>query len=135
VSRRFGYGPRPQHGDHFPHGHGFPPGGSYTHFEPRHLDGSHFPRRGSRSTSSNGEVQKTVKTSSGRMVKCWIPNIYLTIPNTEPLTSYHLEYVMDEGLENSWLMDSGCSQHMTKKQEMVLQPHSPITQGVCDFWG
>jgi hypothetical protein len=20
------------------------------------------------------------------------------------------------------------------KQEMVLQPHSPITQGVCDFW-
>jgi hypothetical protein len=21
------------------------------------------------------------------------------------------------------------------KQEMVLQPHSPVTQGVCDFWG
>jgi hypothetical protein len=21
-----------------------------------------------------------------------------------------------------------------QKQEMVLQPHSPVTQGVCDFW-
>jgi hypothetical protein len=20
------------------------------------------------------------------------------------------------------------------KQEMILQPHSPVTQGVCDFW-
>jgi hypothetical protein len=22
-----------------------------------------------------------------------------------------------------------------QKQEMVLQPHSPVSQGVCDFWG
>jgi hypothetical protein len=21
-----------------------------------------------------------------------------------------------------------------RKQEMVLQPHSPVTQGVCNFW-
>jgi hypothetical protein len=48
----------------------FPVGGSYTRFEPKHLDGPRFPRRGSRPTSSNGEVQKTVKPSSGRMVKC-----------------------------------------------------------------
>jgi hypothetical protein len=31
-------------------------------------------------------VQKVVKTSSGRMVKCWIPKIYLTNPSTESLT-------------------------------------------------
>jgi hypothetical protein len=29
------------------------------------------------------------ETSSGRMVKCWIPKIYLTNPSTEPLTSSH----------------------------------------------
>jgi hypothetical protein len=34
----------------------------------------------------SGEVQRTVKTSSGRMVKCWIPKIYLTNPSTEPST-------------------------------------------------
>jgi hypothetical protein len=65
-------------------------GGSYTHFEPRHLDGSHFPRRGSCPTGSKGEVQKIVKTSSGRMVKCWIQKIYLTNPSTETSTSSHL---------------------------------------------
>jgi hypothetical protein len=55
--------------------------GSYTHFEPRHLDGSHFPRRGSRPTRSNGEVQKTMRTSLGHMVN----------PSTEPLIpSYHV---------------------------------------------
>jgi hypothetical protein len=21
-----------------------------------------------------------------------------------------------------------------QKQEMIIQPHSPVTQGVCDFW-
>jgi hypothetical protein len=62
---------------------------SYTHIEPRHLDGPHFPRRGSRPTRPNGEVQRTVKTSSGHMVKCWIPKIYLTNPNTEPSTFSH----------------------------------------------
>jgi hypothetical protein len=89
VPRRFGYGTRLHHGDHFPPRHGFPAGGSYTHFEPRHLDGSRFPHRGSHPTGSKGEVQKTMKTSSGCLVKCWIPKIYLTNPSTEPSTSSH----------------------------------------------
>jgi hypothetical protein len=48
--RRFGYDPHPDHGDHFPRSPGFPAGGSFTHFEPRQLDGSCFPHRGSRPT-------------------------------------------------------------------------------------
>jgi hypothetical protein len=32
----------------FPRRPGFPAGVSFPHFESRHLDGSHFPRRGSR---------------------------------------------------------------------------------------
>jgi hypothetical protein len=72
------------------HRHGFPTGGSYTHFEPRHLDGPHFPHHGSCPTGSNGEVQKTMKTSSGHMARCWIPKIYLTNPSTAPSTSSHL---------------------------------------------
>jgi hypothetical protein len=74
VPKRFGYGPRPHHGDHFPLRHGFLPGGSYTNFESRHLDGPCFPYHGSCPTSSMVEVQKTVKTLSGCMVKCLIPN-------------------------------------------------------------
>jgi hypothetical protein len=70
VPRRFGYGPHHHHGDHPPRWHGFLAGGSYTHFEPRHLDGPYFPHSGSRPTHSNGDVQKIAKTSSGRMVKC-----------------------------------------------------------------
>jgi hypothetical protein len=70
MREHFGYGPHPRRGDHFPHRHGFPAGESYTRLEPRHLDGPHFPHRGSRSTGSNGEVQKTMKTTSGHMVKC-----------------------------------------------------------------
>jgi hypothetical protein len=70
VPRRFGYGPRPHRGDRFPHSPDFPTGGSHTHFEPRHLDNPHFPRRGSRPTRLSDVVQKTVKSSSGRMVKC-----------------------------------------------------------------
>jgi hypothetical protein len=70
VARRFGYNPRPHHGDCFSCRPGLSAGGSYTHFEPRHLDGQRFPRRGSHPTGSNGEVIKTVKTSSSRMVKC-----------------------------------------------------------------
>jgi hypothetical protein len=69
VPRHFGYDPRSHCGEHFPRRHSFPAGGSYTHFESRHLDGPHFPHCGSCRTGSNGEVQKTVKTSSGRMVK------------------------------------------------------------------
>jgi hypothetical protein len=68
--RRFTYGPRPHRGDRFPRRPGFPTGGSFTHFEPRHLDGPRFLRRGSRPTRPSGEVQRTVKTSSGCMVKC-----------------------------------------------------------------
>jgi hypothetical protein len=86
VHRRFGYGPRSHRGDHTLRRPGFPVGGSYTHFEPRHLDGPHFPHRGSHPTRSNGEVQRTVRTSSGRMVKCWIAKIYLTNPSTDPST-------------------------------------------------
>jgi hypothetical protein len=69
VPRPFGYSPRPHRGDHFPRMHGFPTGESYTHFEPRHLDGPRFSHRGSCPTRPNGEVQRTVKTSSSRMVK------------------------------------------------------------------
>jgi hypothetical protein len=70
VSRRFCYGPCFHHGDRFPRRSGFPAGGSRTHPEPRHLDGPHFPHRGSRPTRPNGEVERTVKTSSDHMVKC-----------------------------------------------------------------
>jgi hypothetical protein len=87
--RRFGYGPRPHRGDRFPRRPGFPAGGSFPHFESRHLDGPRFPRRGSRPTRQSGEVQRTVKTSSGRMVKYWIPKIYLTNLSTEPSTLSH----------------------------------------------
>jgi hypothetical protein len=89
VPRRFGYGTRPHHGDRFPRRHVFFAGGSYTHFEPRHLDGPRFPHCGSRPICSKSEVQNTMRTSSGRMVKCWISKIYLTNPSTEPSTSSH----------------------------------------------
>jgi hypothetical protein len=48
--RRFGYDPCPHCGDRFPRRPGFPAGGSFPHFEMRHLDGLHFPHRGSRPT-------------------------------------------------------------------------------------
>jgi hypothetical protein len=70
--RCFGYGPCPHHGDHFPHWPGFTTGGSFTHFELRHFNGPRFSHRGSCPTRPSGKVQRTVKTSSGRMVKCWI---------------------------------------------------------------
>jgi hypothetical protein len=84
--RRFGYRPRPHRGDCFPHRPGFTAGGSFIHFEPRHLDGPCFLYHGSRPTRPSGEVQRTMKTSSGCMVKCWIPKIYLTNHSTEPST-------------------------------------------------
>jgi hypothetical protein len=83
----FGYNPRPHHGDRLPRMPSFPTGGSFPHFESRHLDGPRFPHCGSRPTQPSGEVQRTVKTSSGHMVKYWIPKIYLTNPSTEPSTS------------------------------------------------
>jgi hypothetical protein len=70
VPRRFGYSPRSHHGARPPCRHGSPARGAYSHFEPSHLDGLHFPHRGSRPTGSKTKVQKTMKTSSGRMVKC-----------------------------------------------------------------
>jgi hypothetical protein len=87
VPRRFGYNPRFHRRDRFPRRPDFPAGGSHTHFEPRHLDDPRFPHHSSRPTRSSYVVQKTVKTSLGRVVKCWIPKIYLTNPNTETLTS------------------------------------------------
>jgi hypothetical protein len=87
VPRRFDYGPRPHCGDHPPRRHNFLAVGSYTHLESRHLDGTRFPCRGSRPTSSNGEVQKTMKTSTCHMVKCLISKFYLTNPSTKPSTS------------------------------------------------
>jgi hypothetical protein len=89
VPRRFGYGPRPHRGDRFPRKPCFPVGGFHTRFESRHLDGPHFLRHGSRPTHSNGDVQKIVRTSSSRVVKYWIPKIYLTNPSTEPSTFSH----------------------------------------------
>jgi hypothetical protein len=87
MPRCFGYGPCPHCGDRFPRRHDFSARGSYTHFEPKHLDGAHFPCHSSHPTGSKGEVQKTMKTSSGHMVKCWITKIYLTNPSTELSTS------------------------------------------------
>jgi hypothetical protein len=88
VPRRFGYGPRSHRGDRFLRRPGFPAGGSFPHFEPRHMDGPRFTHRGSCPTQPSGELQRTVKTSSGRIVKCWIPKIYLTNPSTEPSTFF-----------------------------------------------
>jgi hypothetical protein len=72
-----------------PHRHGFFTRGAYSHFEPSPFDGPHFPHHDSHPTRSNGEVQIIVKTSSGRMVKCWIPKIFLTKPNIESSTFSH----------------------------------------------
>jgi hypothetical protein len=69
VHRHIGYGPHSHRGDRPLRRHGFPVGGSYTRFEPRHFNGPCFLHRGSCPTRSNGEVQKTVKTSPGCMVK------------------------------------------------------------------
>jgi hypothetical protein len=89
VPKHFGYGPRPHCGDRFPRRPGFFAGGSHIHYEPRHLDGPRFPHHGSCYTGSNGEVQRAVKTSYGRMIKCWIPKIYLTNPSSEPSIFSH----------------------------------------------
>jgi hypothetical protein len=84
--RCFGYDTRPHRGDRFLRRPIFPVGGSHNHFEPRHLDGPHFLCRCSHPTRSSDVVQRVVKTSSGHMVKCWIPKIYLTNTSTEPST-------------------------------------------------
>jgi hypothetical protein len=112
VPGRFGVDPRYHHDVCPPCRHGSPARGVYSNFLLSHFDSPHFPYRGSRPTHSNGAVQRIVKTSSGRMVKCWIPKIFLTNSSTEPSTFSHSMYVMNGGLENKWLMDSGCSRHM-----------------------
>jgi hypothetical protein len=89
VPRRFGYSPHPHRGDRFPRRSVFPAGGAHTHFEPRHMDGPHFPYHSSRLTRPNGKLESIVKTSSGRMVKCWILKIYLTNPSMEPSIPSH----------------------------------------------
>jgi hypothetical protein len=81
--------PRPQRGDCFPRRPGFPAEGAHTHFEPRHLVDPRFPNHGSRLTRPNGELKRIVMTFSGRMVKCWIPKIYLTNPSMKPSTPSH----------------------------------------------
>jgi hypothetical protein len=77
------------------------------------LDGPRFFYHGSHPTGPSGEVQRTVKTFSDRMVKCWISKIYLTNPSTEPSTFSCLMSVVDGGLEDTWLIDSSYSRHMT----------------------
>jgi hypothetical protein len=89
VPGRFGDDPLFHRGVRPPHRHGFSARGVYSYFELSRFDGPLFPRHGSRPTCSNGEVQRIVKTSSGHMVKCWIPKIFSTNPNTEPSTFSH----------------------------------------------
>jgi hypothetical protein len=89
VHVRFSVDPHSHHGVHPPRSHGFPARGVYSHFELSRFDGSRFPCHGSHRTHSNGEVQRIVKTSSDRMVKCWIPKIFLTNPSTKPSTFSH----------------------------------------------
>jgi hypothetical protein len=89
VPRYFGYSLHPHRGDRFLCKPSFPARGSRTHPEPRHLDGPHFLHRDSCPTGPNGEVQRTMKTSSSHVVKCWIPKIYLTNTSIEPSTFSH----------------------------------------------
>jgi hypothetical protein len=89
VLGHFGVDTRSHRGVRFPRRYVFPARGVYSYFEPSYFDGPRFPYCGSRPTHSNGEVQRIVKTSSGRMVKCWIPKIFLTNPSIEPSTFSH----------------------------------------------
>jgi hypothetical protein len=82
VPRRFDVDPRSHRGVHPPCRHDFPARGVYSHFEPSRFDDPCFLHRDSYPNHPNGEVQRIVKTSSGRMVKCWIPKIFLTKPST-----------------------------------------------------
>jgi hypothetical protein len=89
VPGRFGVDPRSHRGVHPSCRHDFPARGVHSHFEPSRFDGPRFSHHDSCPTRPNGEVQRIVKTSLGRMVKCWIPKIFLTNPSTEPLTFSH----------------------------------------------
>jgi hypothetical protein len=89
VLQCFGVDPHSHRGVHPLCRHGFPTRGVYSHFEPSRFDDPHFPHRGSCPTYTNGEVQSIVKTSLGRMVKCWIIKIFLTNSNTKPSSFSH----------------------------------------------
>jgi hypothetical protein len=89
VPRRFGVDSHSHRGVHPPCRHSFFTRDVYSHLEPSCFDGPRFSRCGSRPTHSNGEVQKTINTSSHCMVKSWIPKIFLTNPSTEPSTFSH----------------------------------------------
>jgi hypothetical protein len=80
VPGRFGVDPHSHRGVRPPRRHGFSTRGIYSYFEPSCFDGPRILHRGSRSTRSNGEVQKIVKTSSDRMVKCWILRFFSLTP-------------------------------------------------------
>jgi hypothetical protein len=135
VPSLFGFDPCSHRGARPPRRHGSPARGAYSHFELSRFDGPCFPHRGSCPTHSNCEVHKTVVTSSGRMVNCWIPKIFLTNPSTEPSTFSRSMYMNDGGLENMWLMDSGCARHITGDAKWFsnLTPHAK--QRICDFRG
>jgi hypothetical protein len=75
-----------------------------------------------------------MKTSSGRMVKCWIPKIYLTNPNTEPSIFSCPMLVMDGGLEDTWLMDFGCSRYMTGNKKW-FSSLTPLSHKECVTFG
>jgi hypothetical protein len=91
VPTCLGYDPRSHRGNRPPRWHEFPTGGSYFRFEPRHMNGPCFPCHVSRPTRSNGDVQKIIKNSSRRMVKCCIPMISVTNPSIEPsVFSHHI---------------------------------------------
>ena len=88
VSQRFGSDPRSLHrGDRYPHRHRYPSDGFYPRSELRHFDGLRFPHHGSRFPRLSDKVQTTMLISSDRMVKCWIPKVYLTNPSTRPSIS------------------------------------------------
>jgi hypothetical protein len=82
--RRFGYGPRPHRGDCFPRRPGFPAGGSFPHFELRHLDGPRFPRHGSRPTQPSDEVQRSVKP----LLVAWLSTGFLRFVSPTPALSH-----------------------------------------------
>jgi hypothetical protein len=82
--RRFGYGPRPHHGDRLPRSPGFPTGGSFPHFESRHMDGPRFPHRGSRPSRPSGEVQRTVKL----LLVAWLSARFLRFISLTPALSH-----------------------------------------------
>ena len=89
AQQRFGAPRFPHRGERHSRGFGFHTDDFYPHnsrFESRRFDRPRFPHHGSRPMHSNDNVQRTVMTTTGHMVKCWIPKCFLTNPSTEPST-------------------------------------------------